>query len=620
MTRNRRRNTQVKTVSTKSSSPTTNLAANNAPNEIANNQKSDKPKDSDNSKDSVAMPDINDSPEPKAEPKDPDSPCKTLHDPNDAETPALVIDLLNDIEAHESPDPEDSDNSKDSDATPELLFDANDSPEPETEPKDPEFHCKTSPDPNDAEIPALATDLTDLANDIEAHESSDSEDEQSEDLNILEYIRDSNSELYTEVVSQFKSEMHQTLEIFSSKMFENIASLTSSNSSLQAEVAAQKIQINETKKLIFSSEMSENVSSLISLNSSLQAEVAAQKIQLVEMRKSRAESEAKMQTKLENLQSKLEKLTVKAPLQQTSSQLHQPETPVTAERTQKNPEKPTQTPQEIDQKISHSQEQQRLEMYWQAKLEKSANQLVFTNLKKSPETLKLLPPQIFLKFILEPMELSWRNMAKLTPTSVVDLNSHKPQVNSHLLLCTFDSPETILLLKQNSAELPEHINYNPKVPPEYTTHLKDFIKQQKQLKLLKNKNREPLVKSRLSTHRGHLILETAEKIGENWTHYSTRSSFMPQSTNKAPSILKNKPDPKYSLLQYSWPEALPIASQNNIRNALKKLEIENFSFNSSGNHLNLTVAHSLATRIENELGKDHQFSTISPNVVAHLQN
>ena len=182
--------------------------------------------------------------------------------------------------------------------------------------------------------------------------------------------------------------------------------------------------------------MSENVSSLISLNSSLQAEVAAKKIQLVEMRKSRAESEAKMQTKLETLQSKLEKLTVKAPLQQTSSQLYQPETPVTVERTQKNLEKPTQTPQEIDQKISHSQEQQRLEMYWQAKLEKSANQLVFTNLKRTPKTSKLLPPKIFLESILRPMKLSWRDMAKLTPTSVVDLNSQKPKVNSHLLVCT----------------------------------------------------------------------------------------------------------------------------------------------------------------------------------------
>ena len=208
-------------------------------------------------------------------------------------------------------------------------------------------------------------------------------------------------------------------------------------------------------------------------------------------------------------------------------------------------------------------------------------------------------------------------MAKLTPTSVVDLNSNKPQVNSHLLLCTFDSPETILLLEQNSAKLPEHMNYNPKVPPEYTTQLKDFIKQQKQLKLLKNKNREPLVKSRLSTHRGHLILETAEKIGENWTHYSTRSSFMPQSTNKAPSILKNKPNPKYSLIQYSWPEALPTASQNNIKNTLKKLEIESFSFNSPRNHLNLTVAHSLAAKIKNELDKDHQFLTTSSKVVAH---
>ena len=134
------------------------------------------------------------------------------------------------------------------------------------------------------------------------------------------------------------------------------------------------------------------------------------------------------------------------------------------------------------------------------------------------------------------MKLSWRDMAKLTPTSVVDLNSQKPKVNSHLLVCTFDSPEAISILKQNSAKLPEHINYNPKVPPEYTTHLKDFIEQQKKLKFLKNRNGESLVKSRLSTNRGHLILETAEKIGENWTHYSTRSSFMPQSTNKMPSI------------------------------------------------------------------------------------
>ena len=121
MGRNRRRKTQVKTSSNKSSSPTTNLAANNVPNETANNQTPDNSTNpiktkiltahtNNPDKDSVAMPelmfDTNDSPEPEAELKDPESPCKTPPDPNDAEIPALVTDLLNDIEAHESPDSE----------------------------------------------------------------------------------------------------------------------------------------------------------------------------------------------------------------------------------------------------------------------------------------------------------------------------------------------------------------------------------------------------------------------------------------------------------------------------------------------------------------------------------
>ena len=74
---------------------------------------------------------------------------------------------------------------------------------------------------------------------------------QPEDFNILEYIKYSNSELFTKVVRHLKNEhngIYQTLEIFSSKMLKNFSSLTSLNSSLQAEIANQKIQLEEMKK------------------------------------------------------------------------------------------------------------------------------------------------------------------------------------------------------------------------------------------------------------------------------------------------------------------------------------------------------------------------------------
>ena len=75
---------------------------------------------------------------------------------------------------------------------------------------------------------------------------------------------------------------------------------------------------------------------------------------------------------------------------------------------------------------------------------------------------------------------------------------------------------------------------------------------------------------------------------------------------------KKKPAPKYSLLQYSWPEALPTASQSKIKNTLKKLEIENFSLSPSGRHLNVTVNHSLVKWIKNELLRIPKFQPSPP--------
>merc|ERR1712081_81345 len=65
------------------------------------------------------------------------------------------------------------------------------------------------------------------------------------------------------------------------------------------------------------------------------------------------------------------------------------------------------------------------QQYWQRELDRSANQLVFKNLKKTPNTMNMHPREIFISNILAPMNLNTEDKAKTTPIVVFDANKGK---------------------------------------------------------------------------------------------------------------------------------------------------------------------------------------------------
>merc|ERR1711954_470030 len=131
------------------------------------------------------------------------------------------------------------------------------------------------------------------------------------------------------------------------------------------------------------------------------------------------------------------------------------------------------------------------QQYWQRELDKSANQLVFKNLEKTPHTSNLHPRQIFINHILNPVNINPEDEAKITPISVFDANKGKESANTHFLICTFSSVQAILIIKQNAKRIPKQVRFCPRVPLQYTDTLNEYLKTQGQIRLLKDKNGIP---------------------------------------------------------------------------------------------------------------------------------
>ena len=103
------------------------------------------------------------------------------------------------------------------------------------------------------------------------------------------------------------------------------------------------------------------------------------------------------------------------------------------------------------------------QQFWQRELDRSANQLVFKNLRKTPNTTNMHPREVFIANILEPMNLNTEDKAKITPISVFDANKGKDTTNTHFLICTFSSLQAISLIKQNAKKIPKQVMFCPRV-------------------------------------------------------------------------------------------------------------------------------------------------------------
>ena len=216
------------------------------------------------------------------------------------------------------------------------------------------------------------------------------------------------------------------------------------------------------------------------------------------------------------------------------------------------------------------------------------------------------------------MNPNWEDKGLMTPLAVIDLNRSKPSFNSHLLLCTFGSMESISLIKRYAKGIPRGVTFNLSVPTPYSPHLNNFLRDQRALRMIRDKDGNTLVRSRISKNQGYLILETSDRINEdNWTPYYTKSSFIPSSDETIPSITTIPTTPKYSLLQYSWESPLSSSDQKRISDLLNTCETMNFSFNRSGYSLSITIKHELEETIQSKLRLDPQISTARPTKVAH---
>ena len=117
------------------------------------------------------------------------------------------------------------------------------------------------------------------------------------------------------------------------------------------------------------------------------------------------------------------------------------------------------------------------------------------------------PREIFIANILAPMNLNTEDEAKITPILVFDTNKGKDTANTHFLICTFSSLQAISLIKQNAKKIPKQVRFCPRVPLQYTATLNEFLKTQGQIRLLRDKDGISLARTKITTNKGHLVLE-----------------------------------------------------------------------------------------------------------------
>merc|ERR1711954_339228 len=104
---------------------------------------------------------------------------------------------------------------------------------------------------------------------------------------------------------------------------------------------------------------------------------------------------------------------------------------------------PNMSAETIQQQVQEHTNTFNTQQFWQRELDRSANQLVFKNLRKTPNTTNVHPREIFIANILAPMNLNTGDEAKITPISVFDANKGKDTANTHFLICTFSSLQAI---------------------------------------------------------------------------------------------------------------------------------------------------------------------------------
>ena len=149
-----------------------------------------------------------------------------------------------------------------------------------------------------------------------------------------------------------------------------------------------------------------------------------------------------------------------------------------------------------------------------------------------------------------------------------------------------------MIIKQNAKRIPKQVRFCPRVPLQYTDTLNEYLKTQGQIRLLKDKNGIPIARTKLTTNKGHLILEKSDRTGESFGPYYPIQTFIPQASDSALSISPTPHTKTHALIQCRWKEPVPLASQEEIKAHLKNADMEYASFNHTSHLLsNTTKAH-----------------------------
>merc|ERR1711954_27842 len=166
-------------------------------------------------------------------------------------------------------------------------------------------------------------------------------------------------------------------------------------------------------------------------------------------------------------------------------------------------------------------------------------------------------------------------------------------------ICIFASLQAISLIKQNAKKIPKQVIFCPKVPLQYTATLNEFLKTQGQIRLLRDKDGIPLAKTRITTNKGHLVLEKYDRVEDSFSPFYPIGSVIPQSNGSVPSITPTPYQRTHALIQWRWDDPVTTASKESIKAHLEKAKIEHASFNHTSHLLNITtMTNSLKQTLE----------------------
>merc|ERR1711954_607257 len=132
-------------------------------------------------------------------------------------------------------------------------------------------------------------------------------------------------------------------------------------------------------------------------------------------------------------------------------------------------------------------------------------------------------------------------------------------------ICIFASLQAISLVKQNAKKIPKQVIFCPRVPLQYTTTLNEFLKTQGQIRLLKDKNRTSLTRTKITTNKGHLVLEKSDRTGDTFSPYYPIQTFIPQASDSALSITPTPSNVSPTLIQCRWNDPVPLAAKETIK-------------------------------------------------------